>query len=217
MYQVNLLYSSVNPFADRPKLVYYQRHRQTRRLALRQPRRTRPEEKGANAVKIKDMKFAIVIFVSALALLSCINVSEFQFGKAMSNGVREYTKGNYAEAERSFTDSLDWAERYGTSDRVVMVLGYLGRTYDEEGKKIEAESVFMRRLSLAESNNLDAATQIETYHALGIFLSKNKKCVETQQLLVNLEDISSELKSHPDYADTQDLIRDLIQLYCQTE
>jgi len=132
----------------------------------------------------------------------------------MSKGTNEFTNGNYANAEQYFTEALAWAEEHGSQDQVVTVLGYLGRAFDEEGKNDHAELAFKRRISIAETRNLDVATRVETFLALAIFYSKHRRCDELRQILDTLESSDSSLKSSREYGETVTLISDLSRLHC---
>lgn len=155
------------------------------------------------------------VFCLFILVVSSCGVNSYE--RSLQEGIQKYTAGNYEQAERSFSLSVAWAEKHGSHLQLVTSLGYLGRTLDSLRKTVEAEDVFKRRISIAETNKLDDETRLETFLAAGIFYSRNRECGKGRRLLLALESSKGSFRSEDSYVQTVDDISGLLKLHCSKE
>jgi len=166
----------------------------------------------------RHLKMLQLFVLCAIFSAGCVYFSHGSFTGLMTKGQNAYTRGDYAAAEGAFLEALQVAEKNWTADQVVSVLGYLGRTYDEEGKADQAESAFTRRIAIADSEHLDAETRVETHLAIAIFYSKRERCDEMKRMFDDLNNSSDpEVRSAKNYSETIRLIADMSHLRCKSD
>lgn len=141
------------------------------------------------------------IVLTAAAVLSC---GQQSWEDVMQAGEASLQKGQYQEAERTFSAAVKKAEAFGAHDRRVAVsLSRLGQALSAQGKFVEAEPVYLQALTIYQEvhgeNHLDVAAALNN---LGVLHRKHGQYADAQRLLARALSIKERLlgAEHPDIA-----------------
>lgn len=112
--------------------------------------------------------WVVVMVAGGLLLSHCSQETDWE--ASIAAGQKAAARGDYATAERSFAGAIVKAERFGREDlRVAQALSHLARAYVAQGKFVEAEPLYLRALTIYQTqrgpNHMDVAA---TLNNLGI-------------------------------------------------
>src|SRR5207245_1746858 len=106
-----------------------------------------------NVGQIPKFEWIVAVFLlvpGALAQPSPHSLD--QWSAVTAQGLAAYTRGDYPESEKLYTQALALAENFGeTDDRLAASLSNLGTAYRAQGTYAEAAKLYRRALGLREA------------------------------------------------------------------
>ncbi len=140
-----------------------------------------PRLNGRRSTMILRLVLVCVVWLPAV-MAGCAQQS---WESAMEAGEATMRSGQYADAERIFTQAVKKAEQFGLHDRrVAVTLSRLAQAYTAQEKYVEAEPVYLQALKIYQDvHGEDHVDVAATLNNLGVLHRKHGQFVDAQALL----------------------------------